>query len=104
MGIQKKKYRQKSQTMYFKGALICLLALSIGIEAGKKKILKRLSKELGVPSSKLEDAIQTLVITKDIWFDAIRTSEFSASSFVTVTYDELRGNNNMNITNGIFSA
>ena len=54
------------------GALICLLALSIGIEAGKKKILKRLSKELGVPSSKLEDAIQTLVITKDIWFDAIR--------------------------------
>merc|ERR1711935_1161322 len=106
MGIQKKKYRQKSQTMYFKGALICLLALSIGIEAGKKKkMLKKLSKELGVPSSKLEDAIQTLVITKDIWFDAIRISIFSASgNSSTVTYDELRGNNNMNITNGIFSA
>ena len=49
------------------GALICVLALSIGIEARKgKNGLQTLS------SSKLEKAIQRLLITKDIWFDAFR--------------------------------
>jgi hypothetical protein len=42
------------------GALICVLALSIGIEAKKGKN----------PSWK--KAIQTLLITKDVWFDAFR--------------------------------
>jgi len=45
--------------MYLKGALICLLAVSIGIDAAKKgKLLKKLAKsnELGY---KLEDAIKS---------------------------------------------
>jgi len=44
--------------------------------------------------------------TNDIWFDAIRVSTIIASgSFVTITYDALRGDNNaMNITTGIFRA
>ena len=45
------------------GALICVLALSIGIEGEN---LQKLS------SSKLEERFQTLLITKDVWFDAFR--------------------------------
>jgi len=128
--------------MSLKGALICLLAFSIGIDAAKKaKLLKKLAKsnELGY---KLEDAVKSnlkddvssnndaisalqdkfdvlqadynalkadvnkLESTNDIWFDAFRNSTISASgSFVTITYDELRGDNNaMNINTGIFRA
>lgn len=114
--------------MSLRGALICLLALLIGIDAAKKgKLLKKLAKpnELGY---KLEDAVKSnlkddvssnydaiselqdkfdrLEKTNDIWFDAFRNSTVSASgSFVTITYDELRGDDNaMNITSGIFTA
>ena len=45
------------------GALICVLALSLGIEGEN---LQKLS------SSKLEERFQTLLITKDVWFDAFR--------------------------------
>ena len=49
------------------GALICLSALSIVIAAGKNRALER-----KVSSSKLAEAIQTLLYTKDVWFDAFR--------------------------------
>jgi len=112
--------------MSLKGALICLLAVSIGIDAAKKgKLLKKLAKpnELGY---KLEDAvkqdlkddvssnndailalmakIEKLEITNDIWFDAFRNSSILASGFVNVTYDELRGVEDMDIYTGIFTA
>ena len=44
------------------GALICVLALSIGIE-GKRGKLSR---------PNWREAIKTLLITKDVWFDAFR--------------------------------
>ena len=44
--------------------LICLLALSVGIDAGKKKLLKKLAKELGY---KLEDAIKSNLKVKFIY-------------------------------------
>ena len=44
------------------GALICVSALSIGIEAKRGKL----------SSSILPEAIQTLLTTKDVWFDAFR--------------------------------
>jgi len=43
--------------MKFKGILLCLLALSIPIDAAKKKLLKKLAKELGY---KLDEAIEEL--------------------------------------------
>jgi len=128
--------------MSLKGALICLLAVSIGIDAAKKgKLLKKLAKpnELGY---KLADAVKSnlkddvssnydaishlqdmfdvlqkdykalkgdvnkLESTNDIWFDAFRNSTISSNNaLVTITYDELRGDNNaMNIGSGIFRA
>jgi len=126
--------------MYLKGALICLLAVLIGIDAAKKgKLLKKLAKpnELGY---KLEDAVKndlkddvsanndaiSALIAKlddhqadynalkadfnksesikDIWFDAFRNSSILASGFVNVTYNELRGVEDLDIDTGIFTA
>lgn len=104
-----------------------MLAVLIGIDAAKKgKLLKKLAKpnELGY---KLEDAVKQdlkddlssnndailalmakvdkLESTNDIFFDAFRITSISASgSFVKVTYDGLRGVENMDIDTGIFTA
>ena len=51
--------------MKFIGILLCLLVLSIQVDGAKKKLLKKLAKELGY---KLEEAIEQLKIS--IWFDA----------------------------------
>ena len=58
--------------LLYLGALICLSALSIESAAGKRRNLWKLSKELGVSSSQLAEAIQTLVTKQDVWFDAFR--------------------------------
>ena len=44
--------------LLFIGILLCLLALSIPIDAAKKKLLKKLAKELGY---KLEEAIEQVL-------------------------------------------
>jgi len=52
-----------------------------------------------------ENAINKLVLTNDMWFNAIGTSVVSSSnSWKTLTYDTLRGNNSMNIATGKFVA
>ena len=74
--------------MKFIGILLCLLVLSIQVDGAKKKLLKKLAKELGY---KLEEAIKELKIS--IWFDAFRTSvdfENTSGPWKTITYTGLR--------------
>jgi hypothetical protein len=90
--------------MKFIGILLCLLVLSIQVDAAKKKLLKKLAKELGY---KLEEAIEQLKIS--IWFDAYRTSvdfENTAVPWKTITYTGLResGISGMDINTGVFTA
>jgi len=73
--------------MYLKGALICLLAVSIGIDAAKKaKLLKKLAKpnELGY---KLEDAVK-----KNLKDDV--SSNNDAISALMAKFDVLQADNN----------
>ena len=90
--------------MKFIGILLCLLVLSIQVDAAKKKLLKKLAKELGY---KLEEAIEQLKIS--IWFDAFRTStdfENTSLPWKTITYTGLRESDSsgMDINTGVFTA
>ena len=90
--------------MKFLGILLCLLVLSIQVDAAKKKLLKKLAKELGY---KLEEAIEQLKIS--IWFDAFRTStdfENTSLPWKTITYTGLRESDSsgMDINTGVFTA
>ena len=90
--------------MKFIGILLCLLVLSIQVDGAKKKLLKKLAKELGY---KLEEAIEQLKIS--IWFDAYRTSvdfENTSGPWETITYTGLRegGSSGMDINTGVFTA
>ena len=90
--------------MKFIGILLCLLVLSIQVDAAKKKLLKKLAKELGY---KLEEAIEELKIS--IWFDAFRTSvdfENTSGPWKTITYTGLResSGSGMDINTGVFTA
>ena len=90
--------------MKFIGILLCLLVLSIQVDAAKKKLLNKLAKELGY---KMEEAIEELKIS--IWFDAYRTSvdfENSSGPWETITYTGLResASSGMDINTGVFTA
>ena len=90
--------------MKFIGILLCLFVLSIQVDAAKKKLLKKLAKELGY---NLEKAIEQLKIS--IWFDAFRTStdfENTAVPWKTITYTGLRESDSsgMDINTGVFTA
>merc|ERR1711971_1396285 len=81
-----------------------LLVLSIQVDAAKKKLLKKLAKELGY---KLEEALEQLKVS--IRFDAYRTSvdfENASGSWETITYTGLResSGSGMDINTGVFTA
>ena len=78
--------------------------MSIPIDAAKKKLLKKLAKELGY---KLEEALEQLKVS--IWFDAYRTSvdfENASGPWETITYTGLResASSGMDINTGVFTA
>ena len=100
---EKEVQTEEKQIMKFIGILLCLLLWSIQIDAAKKKLLKKLAKELGYNLKKAREQLKI-----SIWFDAFRTStDFeNTNAWGTITYTGLResGGSGMDINTGVFTA